>query len=303
MISVYITSYNKENYLEQAIESVLAQSLQSQDIVIVDDASSDSSRDIIDAYKSRYPHRINAIFNEQNLGISKTRNIALEQCEGDIVTFLDGDDMFYPNKLLSEYEVLSSQKHLSAVYSNFDYINPFDEKVGIFSENNDEPATGDILIETLLRQYNISSGNNYIYEMYYKNCALEIGNYDENILLWEDWDFRIRMSTKYQYGYCQNVNSAYRKLKNGLHTSPPELHYREQIKIYKKNKHLILNLNKEVRKLIHNRLYSQLKNLFIKISQVNLKEKNYISFVIDSIQFLFIFKMKKTLRFMISELS
>ena len=78
MISVYITSYNKENYLEQAIESVLAQSLRSQDIVIVDDASSDSSRDIIDAYKSRYPHRINAIFNEQNLGISKTRNIALE---------------------------------------------------------------------------------------------------------------------------------------------------------------------------------------------------------------------------------
>ena len=139
--------------------------------------------------------------------------------------------------------------------------------------------------------------------MYYKNCALEIGNYDENILLWEDWDFRIRMSTKYHYGYCQNVNSAYRKLKNGLHSSPPELHYREQIKIYKKNKHLTLNLNKEVRKLIHNRLYSQLKNLFIKISQVNLKEKNYISFVIDSIQFLFIFKMKKTLRFMISELS
>ena len=137
MISVYITSYNKENYLEQAIESVLAQSLQSQDIVIVDDASSDNSRDIICAYKSRYPHRINAIFNEQNLGISKTRNIALEQCKGDIVTFLDGDDMFYPNKLLSEYEVLSSQKHLSVVYSNFDYINPFDEKVGIFSENND----------------------------------------------------------------------------------------------------------------------------------------------------------------------
>ena len=99
------------------------------------------------------------------------------------------------------------------------------------------------------------------------------------------------------------MNSAYRKLENGLHNSAPELHYREQIKIYKKNKHLTLNLNKEVRKLIHNRLYSQLKNLFIKISQVNLKEKNYISFVIDSIQFLFIFKMKKTLRFMISELS
>ncbi|MBC8256517.1 MAG: glycosyltransferase family 2 protein [Candidatus Marinimicrobia bacterium] len=303
MISVYITSYNKENYLGQAIESVLAQSLQSQDIVIVDDASSDSSRDIIGAYKSRYPHRINTIFNEQNLGISKTRNIALEQCKGDIVTFLDGDDMFYPNKLLSEYEVLSSQKHLSVVYSNFAYINPSDEKVGIFSENNDEPATGDILIETLLRHYHISSGNNYIYEMYYKNCALEIGNYDEDILLWEDWDFRIRMSTKYHYGYCQNVNSAYRKLNNGLHNSSPELHYREQIKIYKKNKHLILNLNKEVRELIHNRLYSQLKNLFIKISHVSLKEKKYISFLIDSIQFLFIFKMKKTLRFIISELS
>ena len=293
MISVYITSYNKENYLEQAIESVLAQSLQSQDIVIVDDASSDSSRDIIDAYKSRYPHRINAIFNEQNLGISKTRNIALEQCKGDIVTFLDGDDMFYPNKLLSEYEVLSSQKHLSVVYSNFDYINTFDEKVGIFSENNDEPATGDIFINTYTRNYNVQSGSNYIYEMFYKNCAFEIGLYDTNIKIWEDWDFRIRMSKIFRYGYCSKINSVYRQLPDSLHTSHFETHYHEQIKIYNKNKPLIKDLKKEEKYFIHNKVYSKIKSLLIKIIEDNRKKRNIFQNIYYIFHFILIFRTRK----------
>ena len=167
-ISVYITSFNKGAFLTQAIDSVLDQTLQPSEIIIVDDCSSDNSKDIINGFKSRYPDRINIIFNEQNLGISKTRNIALQQCRGDIITFLDGDDIFYEDKLLLEYEILSSNKDLSVVYSNFNYISPSGDNIGTFSEESDQPATRDIFIETFLRRYNISSGNNYIYEMYYK---------------------------------------------------------------------------------------------------------------------------------------
>jgi len=295
LISVYITSYNKENYLEQAIESVLAQSLQSQDIVIVDDASSDSSRDIIDAYKSRYPHRINAIFNEQNLGISKTRNIALEQCKGDIVTFLDGDDFFYPNKLELEYKQLIKCQNTQVVYSNFNYVDKTGELIDCFAEETDVPATGDIFINTYTRNYNVKSGSNYIYEMFYKNCAFEIGLYDTNIKIWEDWDFRIRMSKIFRYGYCSKINSVYRQLPDSLHTSHFETHYHEQIKIYNKNKPLIKDLKKEEKIFIHNKVYSKIKSLLIKIIEDNRKERNIFQKIYYIFHFILIFKTRKSI--------
>ena len=91
-ISVYITSYNKIQYIEQSIKSVLSQTLKPFEIVIIDDASQDGSRGIIQSYASQYPNLIFPIFNEFNICIAKCRNKALRALNGDLVTFLDGDD-------------------------------------------------------------------------------------------------------------------------------------------------------------------------------------------------------------------
>jgi len=294
-ISVYITSFNKGNYLSQAITSVLNQSLHPEEIIIVDDGSSDDSRDIINSFRNRYPDLITAIYNEQNVGISKSRNIALKACRGDIVTFLDGDDIFYSNKLLSEYEKLTTNTSLSAVYSNFNYITNKGDITGRFSENSDIPAENNIFINTFMRDYNVSSTNNYIYEMFYKATADKVGLYDENIKLWEDWDFRIRMSKIFQYGYCPEINSAYRKLENGLHNSDPELHYREQIKIYNKNKPLTADLINEERAIISNRVYAKIKYLFLEIIRKSIQEKKIFQAIINSLYFILTFKTRKSI--------
>ena len=301
-ISVYITSYNKERYISETIDSVLAQTLQPHEIIIVDDGSQDDSREIIQSYVNRFPESIIPVLNEQNLGIAACRNIALKRVIGKVVTYLDGDDIFYRDKLLSEYEILSSKKDLSVVYSNFDYITSSGENMGSFSEDNDLPVTGNIFKETLLRQYNVTSGNNYIYEMFYKSCAQEIGLYDEKIKIWEDWDFRIRMSKEYQYGYCPDVNSAYRKLESGLHNSKPELHYREQIKIYNKNKHLMLDLDESEKRIIQNRIYARMKKLFIVIGKSNLDQKQYLRMFKDCFKFIKTFQFKKAIGFIYKEL-
>ena len=62
-ISAYITSYNKEKYIAKAIESILEQSLKPNELIIVDDFSTDDSRKIIEAYKNRYPNIIKTINN------------------------------------------------------------------------------------------------------------------------------------------------------------------------------------------------------------------------------------------------
>ena len=294
-ISVYITSYNKGKYLSEAIESVLQQTLSPYEIIIIDDASSDNSQDIIKSYTSTYPELITPIFNGKNLGIANCRNKALRTLNGDLVTFLDGDDFFYPNKLELEYKQLIKSQNTQVVYSNFNYLNESGKITGSFAKETDNPATGDIFINTYTRNYNVQSGSNYIYEMFYKNCAFEIGLYDTNIKIWEDWDFRIRMSKIFRYGYCSKINSVYRQLPDSLHTSHFETHYHEQIKIYNKNKPLIQDLQREEISLIHNRVYSKIKSLFLQIMEKNRQDKLLFRLLFYAVHFILIFKTRKSI--------
>ena len=292
-ISVYITSYNKIQYIEQSIKSVLSQTLKPFEIVIIDDASQDGSRGIIQSYASQYPDLIFPIFNENNLGIANCRNKALRTLNGDLVTFLDGDDFFYPNKLELEYKQLIKSQNTQVVYSNFNYLNESGKITGSFAKETDNPATGDIFINTYTRNYNIQLGSNYIYEMFYKNSAFEIGLYDTNIKIWEDWDFRIRMSKIFRYGYCSKINSVYRQLQDSLHTSHFETHYHEQIKIYNKNKPLIKDLKKKEKIIIHNKVYSKIKSLLIKIIEDNRKKRNIFQKIYYIFHFILIFRTRK----------
>ena len=294
-ISVYITSYNKIQYIEQSIKSVLSQTLKPFEIVIIDDASQDGSQEVIKSYASKYSNLIFPIFNEFNIGIAKCRNKALCALNGDLVTFLDGDDYFYPNKLELEYKQLIKCQNTQVVYSNFNYLNESGKITGSFAKETDNPATEDIFINTYTRNYNVQSGSNYIYEMFYKNCAFEIGLYDTNIKIWEDWDFRIRMSKIFRYGYCSKINSVYRQLPDSLHTSHFETHYHEQIKIYNKNKPLIQDLQREEISLIHNRVYSKIKSLFLHIMEKNRQEKLLFRRLFYAVHFILIFKTRKSI--------
>ena len=294
MISVYITSFNKGKYLRQAITSVLNQSLQPEEIIIVDDGSNDNSREIIKGFASRYPEIIKPIINENNYGIAKTRNIAISHCKGELITFVDGDDYFFPSKLESELKIIRNGNY-GCVYSNHVFVDEFSNENGCFADKEDHPVEGDLFIENFTRSFHVNSGSNFHNEMFYKNNAIKIGLYDENIQIWEDWDFRIRMSKKFRYGYCSEVNSAYRRLPTGLHNSSINLHYHEQIKIYNKNKLLIQDLKQQQQSHIHNRVYSKIKYLFIQIMEKSRQDKYFFRTIYYCIHFIVTFRTRKSI--------
>ena len=294
MISVYITSFNKGKYLRQAITSVLNQSLQPEEIIIVDDGSNDNSREIIKGFASRYPEIIKPIINENNYGIAKTRNIAISHCKGELITYVDGDDYFFPSKLESELKIIRNGNY-GCVYSNHVFVDEFSNENGCFADKEDHPVEGDLFIENFTRSFHVNSGSNFHNEMFYKNNAIKIGLYDENIQIWEDWDFRIRMSKKFRYGYCSEVNSAYRKLPTGLHNSSINLHYHEQIKIYNKNKLLIQDLKQQQQSHIHNRVYSKIKYLFIQIMEKSRQDKYFFRTIYYCIHFIVTFRTRKSI--------
>lgn len=103
-VSIIIPVYNVESYLVQCMESVIQQNFIDYEIICVDDASTDSSGNILDAYKEQYDV-IQVIRHTKNRGLSAARNTGLEQATGKYVWFVDSDDMICSNSLVALYNM------------------------------------------------------------------------------------------------------------------------------------------------------------------------------------------------------
>ena len=104
LLSVYITNYNYGNYITQAIESVLNQSFQSFELFIIDDGSTDNSKEIIESY-AQHP-KVKVIY-QQNKGLNITNNIALRLANGKYIMRLDADDYLVVNALEKMIDALA----------------------------------------------------------------------------------------------------------------------------------------------------------------------------------------------------
>ncbi|MCO5312201.1 MAG: glycosyltransferase [Microthrixaceae bacterium] len=98
LISVIIPAYNAERYLPQCLDSVLAQTLRSFEVIIVDDASTDRTAEILSRYRSA-DERVRLVSNPQNLGVAPTRNHGIDAARGDYLAFVDADDYVEPTML------------------------------------------------------------------------------------------------------------------------------------------------------------------------------------------------------------
>ena len=112
-ISVIITTFNRRNLVERAVRSVLAQSRPADDIVIVDDGSTDSTEDVVRPYASQ----VRYIWKE-NQGISTARNLGIRETSGFWVTFLDVDDEWHPAKLEKQVSALKENPEHRICYTN-----------------------------------------------------------------------------------------------------------------------------------------------------------------------------------------
>ena len=115
LVSIIMPVYNCEKYLTESIGSVISQSYQNWELIIVDDGSTDRSSEIIDAY-SQKDVRIKA-FHKPNQGVSMARNLALEQMKGEYVTFIDSDDVYHANRLSRMIQVFAQNRECDIVFS------------------------------------------------------------------------------------------------------------------------------------------------------------------------------------------
>lgn len=120
VITVYITNYNYGRYIRQAIESVLSQSFQDFEIIIIDDGSTDNSKEIIESY-AKHPN-IDVIF-QKNKGLNVTNNIAMRLAKGKYLMRLDADDYLEPNALQTMVSKLEADDELGLVFPDYYLVN------------------------------------------------------------------------------------------------------------------------------------------------------------------------------------
>ena len=142
-ISLIITSYNQQEYLREAIESAIDQTVAAFEIIVADDHSTkDGSIETIREYTARYPGLVRGLFQEKNVGIPKNRNSALRMVKGDYVAILDGDDRLLPRFIERHGAALIANPQAHVSYSNRYDINQRGERR---SRDRSPQPSGDVL--------------------------------------------------------------------------------------------------------------------------------------------------------------
>jgi glycosyltransferase involved in cell wall biosynthesis len=120
-VSVIIPTYNRENLLPRALDSIEAQTFGDWEIVLVDDGSTDHSADLAAPYALRLGERFRYL-HQQNRGSSAARNRGIDSCRGRFVAFLDSDDEFLPTKLERQLVLFEQRPDLGLVYCDYSFV-------------------------------------------------------------------------------------------------------------------------------------------------------------------------------------
>lgn len=200
MISVIIPLYNKESCIEKTVKSVLNQTYQDFELVIVDDGSTDNSKNVvlsIDDNRIRYVYK-------QNGGVSSARNFGLQQVSSDWVVFLDADDTFFPDTLESFIKATKKYPMASVIVGGF-----------IVRENNQEQFESNKLNgyldnpakDVFLRKIYSRPGNTLISKNAYKKGIAFIDKCSYN----EDWLFGLQLLLNNKVAAIDKVLMCYDK--------------------------------------------------------------------------------------------
>jgi teichuronic acid biosynthesis glycosyltransferase TuaG len=120
LVSIITPSYNSSKFILECIESVLSQTYENWEMIIVDDCSKDNSKEIISEHSTK-DKRIKPIFLEKNVGAAEARNTAIRQSKGKYVAFLDSDDLWNPKKLEKQLSFMN-ENEIAFSYTTYQFM-------------------------------------------------------------------------------------------------------------------------------------------------------------------------------------
>jgi glycosyltransferase involved in cell wall biosynthesis len=188
MTSVIIPAFNRAAFLREAIDSVLAQTEKDFELIVVDDGSTDHTRELVAEYGDRIRY-----FFQPNAGVSAARNLGIRHAAGKFVAFLDSDDLWLPQKLARQMQWMAAHPHLLLCY------------------------TGEIWIRRGVRvnqKLIHAKAGGWIYPLCLPRCIISpssvlmrrelfaaVGLFDEQLPVCEDYDLWLRIASRFEVSY------------------------------------------------------------------------------------------------------
>ncbi|MFP4197893.1 MAG: glycosyltransferase family 2 protein, partial [Methanomassiliicoccales archaeon] len=196
LVSVVLTTFNRSNLVTRAIRSVLNQTYENLEIIVVDDCSDDDTEEIV---KSIRDDRLRYFRNKRNEGASSARNRGIDLSRGDYVAFQDDDDEWLPDKLESQVEILSSAPDkVGLVYCKTLRRRDGEEKY--FPRFKKLCMEGDIHNALLVRNLIITPA-----ALVRKICLKKVGGFDTGLEALVEWELWIRFSKEYEVRYIDRA--------------------------------------------------------------------------------------------------
>jgi glycosyltransferase involved in cell wall biosynthesis len=215
LVSIIMPVYNGEQYLKQAINSVLAQTYSQWELIVVDDGSNDGTANIV----KTYPDPRIRYFYQPNKGQAAALNRGLELAQGEYITTLDADDWYPAHSLYARANFLNQHPEIGAAYGDGVYCNQAGESLLLFSQQMPNGISGDVFDMLIVSPF-YGTGATVLVR---RDVLVEheIG-YDESIIWCQDWDFYIRLAKIAQYGYVEQVTVHYRLHHEGMTLTVPQ---------------------------------------------------------------------------------
>ena len=201
MISVIIPAYNAANYIRQALESVQAQTYRDFEIIVIDDGSSDNTKEIaLQAAPIRYHY-------QENRGEATARNKGMSLAKGDFFAFLDADDWYEPSKLEQQYHYLMAHPEQDIVYCDFVTLDEISGKRSILRAEQYHPQREDFLATILFRQIL----PNVACTLFRRHCYDSGCRFKPELRYAPDYDFSLQLLQKFTIGYIPEALYGYRR--------------------------------------------------------------------------------------------
>lgn len=239
-VSIVMSVYNGEEFLEDSILSVLNQTYKNFEFIVVNDCSSDGSLKILEEFKNKDP-RIKIINNEKNIGLTRSLNKGILTSEGEYISRLDAGDISLPERLEKQIHFLDNNKDIGLI-GTWTYI-----------INTEGKTIGEIKypIEDKKIKKDLIKYNTFVHSsiMFRKNLASMVNFYDENYKYTQDYNFYIRLFPYTQFANIPIFLIKYRQIPNSI--------------TFSKNKRQIYLTNKTRKLAIKLHYYSKFNYIYV----------------------------------------
>jgi glycosyltransferase involved in cell wall biosynthesis len=183
-ISVIIPTYNRASLIARAVDSVLSQTLNDFEVIIIDDGSKDNTKEVLQQYEGKIKY-----IYQNNGGISKARNRGIQESVGKYIAFLDSDDYWAPKKLEVQTKVLDENPRVGIVYARMPIVNEHGDILGMKPNG----VSGKNFQELLRVWGDLPTSS----VMTRRECFDRVGVFDDDLPPMEDIDMWLRIAHSY----------------------------------------------------------------------------------------------------------